>query len=72
MSTTSAISKPLSTPLVHANVKTIALLISVAFFSLLTVYFIGVDEGMISMFGKGTVLHELFHDGRHLLGFPCH
>ena len=20
----------------------------------------------------GNVLHELFHDGRHLLGFPCH
>jgi hypothetical protein len=20
----------------------------------------------------GGFLHELFHDGRHLLGFPCH
>lgn len=20
----------------------------------------------------GTVLHEWVHDGRHLLGFPCH
>lgn len=23
-------------------------------------------------FGEGAVLHEWVHDGRHLLGFPCH
>ena len=22
--------------------------------------------------GSGNYLHELFHDGRHLLGVPCH
>ncbi len=22
--------------------------------------------------GTATFLHELFHDGRHLLGVPCH
>ena len=22
--------------------------------------------------GSGGTLHELAHDGRHLLGFPCH
>ena len=33
---------------------------------------IGVDEGMISVFGKSMVVHEFFHDGRHFLGFPCH
>ena len=21
---------------------------------------------------EGTYIHELFHDGRHLLAFPCH
>lgn len=21
---------------------------------------------------RGGVLHELFHDGRHMLGVPCH
>lgn len=22
--------------------------------------------------GQNTLLHEFVHDGRHLLGFPCH
>lgn len=22
--------------------------------------------------GQGALLHEYVHDGRHLLGFPCH
>ncbi|RUW35467.1 CbtB-domain containing protein, partial [Mesorhizobium sp. M2A.F.Ca.ET.015.02.1.1] len=21
---------------------------------------------------RGTMVHEFVHDGRHLLGFPCH
>jgi hypothetical protein len=40
--------------------------------ALLAMYFIGLDEGMSSVFGKTAYLHELVHDGRHLLGFPCH
>jgi hypothetical protein len=35
-------------------------------------YFVGVDEGAASIFGKSTFIHELVHDARHLLGFPCH
>ena len=35
-------------------------------------YFIGVDEGMTSVFGKTLVIHEWVHDSRHFLGFPCH
>jgi Probable cobalt transporter subunit (CbtB) len=38
---------------------------------LLLVYFVGVDEGATSVLG-GMTLHEWVHDGRHLLGFPCH
>jgi len=38
----------------------------------LAYYFIGVDEGMVSMFGKTMVVHEWVHDSRHFLGFPCH
>lgn len=74
MSNTSAIptSGAVSTPLVDANVKTVALLLGVAIAALLVYYFIGVDEGMLSVFGKSMVVHEFFHDGRHFLGFPCH
>ena len=35
-------------------------------------YFVGVDEGMTSVFGKTMVIHEWVHDSRHFLGFPCH
>ncbi|WP_018635723.1 CbtB domain-containing protein [Parafrankia elaeagni] len=38
---------------------------------LLAIYFIGSEEGAFSMVG-GTWIHEFVHDGRHLLGFPCH
>jgi hypothetical protein len=34
-------------------------------------YFVGAEEGATSIF-PGTWLHEFVHDGRHLLGFPCH
>jgi Probable cobalt transporter subunit (CbtB) len=35
------------------------------------IYFVGVDEGAASVV-PGRWLHEWVHDGRHLLGFPCH
>jgi hypothetical protein len=44
------------------------------FFALIAVllfYFVGAEEGATSIFG-GMALHEWVHDGRHLLGFPCH
>ncbi len=37
----------------------------------LAVYFVGVEEGATSIF-RGMYVHEFVHDGRHLLGFPCH
>ncbi|MEA2330142.1 MAG: hypothetical protein QOH58_280 [Thermoleophilaceae bacterium] len=38
---------------------------------MLLIYFVGVDEGAASVV-PGSGLHEWVHDGRHLLGFPCH
>ncbi|MER6511497.1 CbtB domain-containing protein [Nonomuraea sp. NPDC048881] len=37
---------------------------------LLVAYLVLMDNGAISQ--TGTFLHELMHDGRHLLGVPCH
>lgn len=34
-------------------------------------YFVGVEQGVLSVVAGETV-HEFVHDGRHLLGFPCH
>ena len=40
--------------------------------ALMAYYFIGIDEGMTSVFGHTLVIHEWVHDSRHFLGFPCH
>lgn len=37
----------------------------------LLIYFVGAEEGATSLVG-GSSVHELVHDARHLLGFPCH
>ena len=44
----------------------------------LLVYALAFDQGALPgvLFGRltaqGNPLHAFFHDGRHLLGFPCH
>jgi hypothetical protein len=38
---------------------------------LLALWFVGADEGATSIV-PGMYVHEFLHDGRHLLGFPCH
>jgi hypothetical protein len=45
-----------------------ALLLGALF--VLTIYLVGYDQGIVSQ--SGSFLHELMHDGRHLLGVPCH
>lgn len=37
----------------------------------LAIYFVGAEQGATGLFA-GTSIHEFVHDGRHLLGFPCH
>lgn len=39
--------------------------------ALLALYFVGAEQGATSLV-SGTYIHEFVHDGRHLLGFPCH
>jgi hypothetical protein len=39
--------------------------------AMLTIYFVGSEEGATSLI-SGMYVHEFLHDGRHLLGFPCH
>ena len=36
----------------------------------LMIYLVQYDQGVISQ--SGSFLHGLMHDGRHLLGVPCH
>jgi hypothetical protein len=43
----------------------------VAAFALMAVYALTMENGATLSAGA-SVLHELFHDGRHMLGVPCH
>ena len=38
--------------------------------ALLVLYLVSFDQGVLSQ--SGLYVHELMHDGRHLLGVPCH
>jgi hypothetical protein len=38
---------------------------------MLAIYFVGAEQGAVSII-SGMYVHEFVHDGRHLLGFPCH
>ena len=39
--------------------------------ALIAIYFVGSEQGATALF-NGMYIHEFLHDGRHLLGFPCH
>ncbi len=46
----------------------------VVFAATLLFWAVTMEGGMVShaLGQTGSFLHELFHDGRHLLGVPCH
>lgn len=52
--------------------KTALWLAGTVFLALVVIYFVGIDQGAVSVFGSDTHVHEFMHDARHLLGFPCH
>ena len=37
----------------------------------LVIFFVSADQGAVSI-PAGNAIHEWVHDGRHLLGYPCH
>ena len=39
--------------------------------ALLVIFFVSANQGAISI-PSGTMIHEWVHDGRPLLGYPCH
>jgi cobalt transporter subunit CbtB len=49
---------------VVSDLRTYAIIAFAVLFSLLTIYAL--------LYAPQTYLHELAHDGRHLLGAPCH
>lgn len=43
----------------------------VGLLGLIAMYFVSAEQGAFAVFA-GSGVHEWVHDGRHLLGFPCH
>ena len=62
----------ISTPIVLPLSKAVMWLVGTALFAVAAYYFLGVDQGAVSVFGNDAHVHEFVHDARHLLGFPCH
>ncbi|MFD4182539.1 MULTISPECIES: CbtB domain-containing protein [Rhodococcus] len=59
------------TPSTATDSVGIAMIIAgVVLLAMLTLYLVGFDQGAVSR--TGMYMHELMHDGRHLLGLPCH
>jgi hypothetical protein len=61
-----------TTPVVIPISRSAIWLVGAAVLALLVYYFVGIDQGALSVFGSDTHVHELVHDSRHFLGFPCH
>ncbi|RDH76947.1 CbtB-domain containing protein [Mycolicibacterium moriokaense] len=55
-----------------ASLATPVRLATITMLALIAYYFVGYDQGAVSVFGSDTHIHEFLHDARHLLGFPCH
>ncbi len=60
-----------ASPPIAIPVREIAPWLVFALLLLAMIYFVGIEEGATSII-SGMYVHEYVHDGRHLLGFPCH
>lgn len=73
MSSPTVVPVPVATPALPA-IPLRELAPFLVFFGLLAalmVYFVGAEQGATAL-TNGSAVHEFLHDGRHLLGFPCH
>ena len=67
-------------PSTRTSVRPIALplapgtrwMVGAVLFAMIVYYFIGIDQGALSVIAGDMHVHEFVHDARHLLGFPCH
>lgn len=66
-----AVSKPLSKPVAIPVGELLPWTVFAGLILLLVLYFVGAEQGATSLI-PGMYVHEFLHDGRHLLGFPCH
>jgi hypothetical protein len=63
--------RPIATPVAIPIRQILPWAVFFGVLMLVLLYFIGAEQGATSLF-SGAGVHEFVHDGRHLLGFPCH
>ena len=69
MTQPAAVSTPAPAPIPLRDLLPWAVFAAVV--ALVLLYLVGAEEGATSLV-SGSFVHEFVHDGRHLLGFPCH
>ncbi len=67
----SVVSVPAPTPVRIPLREILPWAIFVGVLGLLLLYFVGAEQGATAII-SGHYVHEFVHDGRHLLGVPCH
>ncbi|GLW30576.1 CbtB domain-containing protein [Actinoplanes regularis] len=60
--------RPLAIPAISTRLLLTAAGVVIVLLAL--AYLVAFDQGALSR--SGMYVHELMHDGRHLLGVPCH
>ena len=67
----SSVANPVALPVPIPACEVLPWAVFVGLLLLLAIYFVGAEQGATAIF-SGMYVHEFVHDGRHLLGFPCH
>jgi hypothetical protein len=70
ISATGSIAQPITVPVIPVS-DMLPWALFGGLLMLLLIYFVGAEQGATSLI-QGRIVHEFVHDGRHLLGFPCH
>jgi hypothetical protein len=70
LSATGSIAQPIAIPVIPVR-DLLPWALFGGLLMLLLIYFVGAEQGATSLI-HGRMVHEFVHDGRHLLGFPCH
>jgi hypothetical protein len=77
MSAVAAVRGPIPIPVPSVAVPAIPVrqilpwAVFVVLLGMIAMYFVTAEQGAFALF-SGSGVHEWVHDGRHLLGFPCH
>lgn len=64
--------RPVAQPTTLSISTSLLWMLGMIILGLLIYYFVGIDQGAVSIVGDDVHIHEFVHDARHFLGFPCH